>query len=168
MTLAAFARLVGTTPKWVLNTLSTLGRRPRYSVDLARRLAVTREIHDGLGVPLSLALALAQQALRVSPAAGSPVTLYAQPDSSVALTIDLYRLLSTFNVRLAELRESYAPPALGRPRTRSFDPLAAATEWGLDLSLIRDNMRKTPHQRLRQLDAMHAFAKNVRRASAVI
>jgi hypothetical protein len=168
MTLAAFARVLGTTPKWVLNTLSALDRRPRYSVELAQRLTVTREIHDTLGVPLSLAFALAQQALRETPTSGSPVTLYPHPDTSVALTIDLYRLLSTFNARLAELRESYAPPALGRPRSRPVDPLAAATDWGLDLSLIRDNMRKTPEQRLRQLDAMHAFATNVRRAASAI
>ena len=166
MTLAAFARLLATTPKWVLNTLHALDRHPRYSLDLARRLAVTREIHDTLGVPLSTAFTLAQQALRQTPIAGSLVTVSSRADGNVSLTIDLYRLLSSFNVRLAELRESYAPPTLGRPRTRPVDALAAAADWGLDLSLVRDNMRKPPHERLRQLDAMHSFATRARRESA--
>lgn len=166
MTLAAFARLLDTTPKWVLNTLHALDRRPRYSVDLARRLAVARDIHDGLGVPLATAFTLAQHALRQTPIAGSLITVSSRADGNVSLTIDLYRLLSSFNVRLAELRESYASPVLGRPRTKRVDALAAATEWGLDLTLVRDNLRKTPHERLRQLDAMHSFATRVRRESA--
>jgi hypothetical protein len=165
MTLAAFARLLATTPKWVLNTLHALDRHPRYTLDLARRLAVTREIHDTFGVPLSTAFALAQQALRQTPVAESLVSVSSRADGNVSLTIDLYRLLSSFNVRLAELRESYAPPVLGRPRTRPVDALAAAEDWGLDLSLVRDNMRKTHHERLRQLDAMHSFATRVRRDS---
>ena len=77
----------------------------------------------------------------------------------------MYRLMASFNVRLAELRESYAPMMRGRPRTRSVDALAVAADWGLDISLIRDNLRMSPSERLRQLDAMHAFASVVRRAT---
>lgn len=166
MTLAAFARLVDTTPKWVLNTLRALGRSQRYRVDLARQLAVTREIAESFGLPLSTAYSLAKQALRQPVVAESLIALQAQPDSNVELRIDLYRMLSAFSVRLAALRGSGEPRLRGRPRTKAIDPIEAAEAWGLDLSLIRENLRKTPAERLRRLDAMLAFATRVRRVTA--
>lgn len=168
MILADFARLVDTTPKWVLNTLCALGRTPRYSIDLARQLAVTREIAKSFGLPLSTAHSLAKQALRQPVVAGSLITLNPQPDSNVELRIDLFRMLSAFSVRLAALRASSPVQLRGRPRTRAIDPIAAAEAWGLDLSLIRENLRKTPGERLRQLDAMLAFKARARRVSAPV
>lgn len=43
------------------------------------------------------------------------------------------------------------------------DPLKAAREYGLDLSLLQANLRRTPAERLRQLDAMLSFVHRVRR-----
>lgn len=166
MTLADLARLVDTTPKWVLNTLRALGRTPRYTVDLARQLAVTREIAESFGLPLSTAHSLAKQALRQPAVEGSLLALNPKPDSNVELHIDLFRMLSAFSVRLAALRTTSPAQRRGRPRTKAIDPIAAAEAWGLDLSLIRENLRKTPGERLRQLDAMLAFATRVRRVSA--
>lgn len=77
----------------------------------------------------------------------------------------MYRLMPSFNPLLAELRESLAPMVRGRPKTRSVDPLVVVADWALDLSLIRDNLRKSPSERLRQLDAMHRLARGARRVS---
>lgn len=171
MTLSAFARLLGAPPKWVLNTLRALGLPPRYTLVLAQRLTITRAVHEGAGMPLPLAYAMAGRALRTWSGGTACVTLHTTASDDVALTLDVYRLLSSVNVRLADLRESYAPMVRGRPRATRVSAirvsaLDAATTWGLDLSLVRDNLRKTPHERLRQLDAMRAFTMNVQRTTS--
>lgn len=44
------------------------------------------------------------------------------------------------------------------------DPIRVAAEHGLDLSLLRANLRRTPAERLRQLDGMMEFVRAMRRA----
>ncbi len=166
MTLSAFARLLGAPPKWVLNTLRALGLAPRYTLALAQRLTITRAVHEAAGMPLQPAYAMAGRALRAWSGGTACVTLSITANDDVSLTLDVYRLLSSVNVRLADVRESYAPMVRGRPRAIRVSALDAATTWGLDLSLVRDNLRKTPHERLRQLDAMLAFTINVQRTTA--
>lgn len=165
MTLTAFARLLDTPPKWVLNTMSALCLKPRYTLGLAQRLAITRAVHEGAGMSLLAAYAIARQALNTWKHATECVTLPVSATGDVSLTLDVYRLLSTVNVRLADLRESFAPMVRGRPRTKRVNALDAATAWGLDVSLLRDSLRRTPRERLRQLDAMREFARNVRRTA---
>jgi hypothetical protein len=161
MTLADLARLLDADPKWVLNTLAVLGRRPgRYSQALARRLAVTRALHLATGMPLGHAFALAAKALRVGGTA--PVTVPTK-EPHVTITTDLPRLLSALSVRYSLLRTTLAPRRRGRPARQRRDAVTAAREWGLDTSLLMDNLRKTPQERLRQLDAMAAFARSVSR-----
>lgn len=166
MTLAAFARLLDASPKWVLNTLRALGLAPRYTLARAQRFTVMRAVHDGAGMPLPAAYAMAGRALRSWRGDTACVTLSITAHEDVALTLDVYRLLSSVNVRLADVRESYAPMVRGRPRVTRVSAIDAATAWGLDLSLVRDNLRKTPLERLRQLDAMRAFAMNVERTTS--
>ena len=161
MTLAECYRLVGASPKWVLNTLKSMGAERRYSVDMARRLRLARVLHEAASIPMSKSLELVRQLLRAPYSATSPAEVRLSADGDVVLTVDVYRLLSAFHVRLAELRESYAPRARGRPRTRPSTAVAKALDWGLDLSLIHDNLRKSPAQRIRQLDAMNHFSRSV-------
>ncbi len=166
MTLTEFAELLDASPKWVLNTLHALQVRPPYSVRLAQQLTIARVIHDSVRMPLTDAFAAARLLLRDHAALqAGPIAVRGAPDSSVVLMVDVQRLLSSFNVRLATTRESFAPRLRGRPRSRVTDALEEATEWGLDLSLIRNNLQMTPAQRLRQLDGMRAFAGTVRRAT---
>lgn len=165
MQLAELACLVDAPAKWVLNALAVLEPGARYSDALARRLAVTRAIHLACGTPLVEAFTVAQCALRTWDGGERPLTLHANDTDDVALTLDMYRLMSSFHVRRSLLLASDSPPARGRPRTRIGDPLVRAQDWGLDLSLIRDNLRKTPAERLRQLDAMEAFRSRTRRAT---
>ena len=166
MTLAAFARLLGASPKWVLNTLRALGLAPRYTLARAQRLTIMRAVHEGAGMPLPAAYAMAGRALRSWRGETACITLPTTASDDVSLTLDVYRLLSSVNVRLADVRESYAPMVRGRPRATRVSALDAATAWGLDLSLVRDNLRRTPHERLRQLDAMRAFTMNVQRTTS--
>jgi len=165
MLLAEFARVVDASPKWVLNTMPSLPSRSRYTEMVAKRLIVARAIHSAFGTSLPDAFALAHCALREWDGSAASVTLRANVADDVSLTIDVYRLMAAYHMRRAELRESYAPMVRGRPRTRSIDAVAVAVDWGLDLSLIRDNLRKSPAERLRQLDAMRAFTSGVRRVS---
>ncbi len=164
MTLAEFSRLLGVRPKWVLNTLRALNADGRYTIEMARQLTIARAVHAAAAVPMVESMVFARRALLAPSSASSRVTVQLADDDDAALTVDVYRLLSSFHVRQAELRESYAPRARGRPRTRGISALSAAEDWGLDLSLIRDNLGKTAAERIRQLDAMGQFARGVRRS----
>ncbi|MEO5818576.1 MAG: hypothetical protein ABIT20_25120 [Gemmatimonadaceae bacterium] len=163
MTLAELAFLVQVDAKWVLNTLAALHRPARYSIALARRLRVTKAIQKSSGATVIIAFAQAEQALRAYDGGIAPVVIPAD-DPDVAIQVDVRRILSSFNVRLSLLRTSVEPLRRGRPRTRRRDALRVAEEWGIDLSLLADNLGKTVEQRMRQLDTMAAFARNVRRS----
>lgn len=165
MRLAEFALLLDASPKWVLNTLKALGADGRYSCDMARQLTIARAIHGAASVPMSASWSLARRVLREPITASSRVELRLAGDGDVSLTVDVYRVLSSFNVRLATVRETYAPKARGRPRSDKGSALEVAVDWGLDLSLIRDNMNKSPAQRLRQLDDIAQFSRTVRRST---
>ena len=165
MTLAELSFLVDADTKWVLNTVAALGLPARYSLVLARRLAVTRVIHASTGIPLRRSHDLATDALIAYRGEVAPV---ARPtdNGEVCLVLDIRRLLSSFAVRLSVQRSMSAPQRRGRPASRRRDPLQAASAWGLDLTLLADNMARTAEQRLRQLDAMAAFAHGVQRLPA--
>lgn len=164
MTLAELAYLVGVEPKWVLNTMAALDRAPRYSLAVARRLAVARAIVEETGTSVMRALDLADQALRAGSDGTSPVVVPVEP-REVAVWIDIGRVLSAFHVRLSLLRTTLAPRQRGRPPKRR-NPLQIASEWGIDLTLLADNARKSKEQRLRQLDAMVTFAREARRVAS--
>jgi hypothetical protein len=92
-----------------------------------------------------------------------PVTLAPHDSDAVVVRIDVGRLLSEVNVRHSQLNSMYAPRQRGRRRRRQ-DPIKEATALGLDVSLMQANLSRTVTQRLRQLDAMGAFRRNVRRS----
>ena len=163
MTLGEFARLLDVESKWVLNRMAGLGLPARYTIALARRLTVCRAIHAATGMPLERAVVVARHCLRTYRGEIAPMTVFPTPDGDVALTVDVYRMLSSFHVRLAAVRVMFAPRMRGRPATRDRDAIQAAENWGLDLTVIRDNLAKSPERRLRQLDAMVAFAHGVHR-----
>lgn len=166
MTLAEFAQLLGTSPKWVLNAVSALGLSRDYARERARQLCITKALLDAGVGSLQEAFVLARRTLTAWRGDAQPVTVPLSANGDIALTVDVYRLLAALSVRESVMRESYAPLARGRPRAVVSDPLADARDWGLDLSLLRDNLRKSPLERLRQLDRMRAFARNVKRGGA--
>ena len=165
MTLTQFAHLVGVDAKWVLNAAAALGLRRPYSLELAREMTMARVIHDDLGVPIGRAMAFSRDALRQFNGERSPVSVTTGRDGDVALTVDVYRALASLYVRLANVRTSYEQRARGRPVTRHRDPIEHAREWGIDVSLLQHNLALTQEQRIRQLDSMAAFSRDVQRLS---
>lgn len=166
MTLGELALLVGTDAKWLLNASAVLPMPKTYTLALAGRLALARTLQSGLGVPLPRAYAMANDALRLYAGGDAPVTLALDSTHTVEVNVDVHRVLSALSVRLSRLKVMYAPRRRGpRPSARR-DKLKAAAEHGLDLSLLRANLRRTSADRLRQLDAMAKFRRNVRRTSS--
>jgi hypothetical protein len=162
MTLAEFAALVDAEPKWVLNARQVLGRAIRYTVPVAEQLAIARLLHADLQVPLVRAWGLARRAL--DQPGTEPARLAVTSDESVALMVDVQRFRSALHTRRSFVQTTHAPRRAGRPPRRSRAPLRRAEEFGLDLSLLRANLARSPAQRLRQLDGMVAFRKRVRRS----
>lgn len=81
----------------------------------------------------------------------------------MTVTVDVYRILATLSAGLSRLRTMQAPRRPGRPARARRDPIRAAEAHGLDLSLVAANLRRTPAERLRQLDGMADFRRRVRR-----
>lgn len=47
---------------------------------------------------------------------------------------------------------------------KRHDPVVEAYRQSIDLTLVRENLRRTPEERLRQLQALQRFAAELRRA----
>jgi hypothetical protein len=150
MTLGQFATAVGAPPRWVLNSLTSLGVPRRYTDELARRLGLAREIHLATGMPLKRAFAVAPEALAVWPAKKRWVV--ADEGALVSVTVDVERYLSTYATRLSLARSFYAERQRGRPRKRKLRGIALAKWYGVDLSLLVESLKRTPEERLRVLD----------------
>ena len=161
MTLSDFALLVDAPPKWVLNTRAVLGSGVCYSVPIAERLALVRVLNRDLGIALPRAWSLAGAAL-LRPVGQSEVVSVVAGDGSVTVAIDViaYRRPLRRAVHNSQLQ---APRRAGRKPRRSSNPVSAAQRHGLDVSLLQANLKRSPSERLRQLDAMASFSSRVRR-----
>ena len=165
MTLAELALVVGVPPKTVLNAAAVLGTPTRYTLPLARRLAIAIALQQEAGIPLPRAWAMAAEALRRFGPGNGVVSIIVGTAGAVTVRVDVYRILAAVNVRLSQLRTTYAPRRRGR-HAAPVDPLVRAEAHGLDLSLLRANLRRSPRQRLAQLDAMQDFRRRVHRGHA--
>jgi hypothetical protein len=161
MRLAEFALLVDADPKWVLNTRALLGRGVRYSVEAAERLALVRQLNREFGMPLPAAWQLAGRALAQSDAEGAFEER--SGDGLLALRIDVRGLRAAVATRRSQFATMHEPRRAGRKRKRVRDPIEHARWYGLDLTLLQANLDRTPKQRIRQLDGMAAFVKEVPR-----
>ena len=165
MTVSQLAQLLNAEPKWVLNAMAVLGGTRKYTLAMGRRLAVTRAIQAATGGPLVRCFEQAQRVLRSYKGGAAPVFIPTDT-ADVQLSVDVNRILSSFDVRLSVLKTTYAPRQRGRVSASRRDPLQAAVEWGTDLTLLADNLGKTVEERVRQLDSMAAFARGVHRVTA--
>ena len=163
MTLSEFSAAAQASPKWVLNASATLKRDLAYTENEAQRLGLARLIQSTTGMPLPQAYQKAVDALS-EPQPDWKVVVAESPDGSVRVEIDLARYLTSFGAALSRVRNLGVPPR-GRPRrTRStVSAVEAAREYGIDLSLLRENLRLTPEQRLRRLDENLEFVEAMRR-----
>jgi len=146
MTLAQFALAVGASRKWVQNALVTLGLSASYDEAAAKRLGLARVLNATAGMPLARAYEAAGAALG---AGSEPHVVVAEAsDGSTRVTVDVPRYLSSFYTRLAAARW-HMPAGAGRPTRAPDDPIAAAREYGIDISLLQSNLMRTPEERLR-------------------
>jgi len=54
------------------------------------------------------------------------------------------------------------------PDVEDQDPVTELYKNGVDRTLLRENLRRSPEERLRNLQALQTFAAEVRRAGAVL
>jgi hypothetical protein len=150
MTLGQFATVVGASSRWVQNALRALALGRAYTAERAKILGLTREIHGAFGVPLVQAHQVARHALAVWP----DRTVWRGDDAArvVALEVNVERYLSAYAVRLSLARNRYAERRRGRPAQRRKRGIAAAREYGVDIGLLRESLKRTPAERLRRLD----------------
>jgi hypothetical protein len=167
MTLGEISAVAGVPAKWILNG-SAVWRGHDYTLSLAVRLAVVHQLQSALGMSLARAFLLAERAMDAPNTAG-PVLIPDRDGADVQIIIDLSRIQSAVAARYAAWHAGYGARDAGRPRrarrlARAV-ALKRATDWGLDLSLLHSNLARSPEQRLRQLDAMVAFRRGVRRVA---
>ena len=163
MTRSQFAMAVLADEKWVENAGRLMARRFRYTAAEARWLGLVRILNQEVGVTLSRAAELADEALR-RPADGGTV-IVGRADGSAAISIDLARYYSTYAAALSAALELGGVRRRGRPRAtvpRNSRVLERAAEYGVDIGLLREGLRLAPGERLQQLDDNAAFLRAIR------
>ncbi len=160
MTLGQFATAIGAPGRWVQNAFQALGLPAVYTEPLARRLAFAKAVKEACGMPLRRAFPLAEEALGRWPA--HRTWELREADGAVRVEIDLERFLSGYAVRLSLSRTYYAEKRRGRPRKRRLRGIALAKWYGVDVSLLVESLKRTPEERLRQLDEAREFFSRAR------
>lgn len=160
MTLGEFAYVIDAEPKWVQNAAAVLDDRLAHTLPAARRLVVARALNAEAGMPLARAFNVAERALARYDGSRKSVAI-STDDGAVTVTVDLYRLLASVSAGMSRLAVLYAPKQRGRP-ARHRNAIRAARDYGVDLTLLEANLRRSPAERLRMLDQMIDFEHRVR------
>lgn len=152
---------VGAAPKWILNAAVALDRVLEYSEEEARRLGLAKQIQELLDTSLKRADVIAGEIVQ-RPI--SPTTIIEFAEGDIKIVIDLERYLSNFVVRLSNARAHYAPRRRGRPpKDRTLTAAERAREYGIDIALVRANLRLTASERLQRLERDREFVVKLRR-----
>jgi hypothetical protein len=163
---AQFAAVVRAGEKWVENTARALGRQLAYTPSEAEWMGLVRLLTRDLGLPVNRAADLANEALRYPPNTRA-LSLAISPDSPAAIVLDLARFHSTFAASLSAEIHHGGPRRRGRPstrkRARGQDAVAAAEAHGVDVSLLREALDRSPADRLARLDSNSQFLSGLRR-----
>jgi hypothetical protein len=160
MTLGQFAVAVGAPKRWVQNAFQALRLPAAYTEPLARRLAFAKAVKEACGMPVRRSFPLAEDALARWPA--HKTWELRDEDGAVRVILDLERLLSDYAVRLSLSRTFYAEKRRGRPRKRKLRGIALAKWYGVDLTLLVESLKRTPEERLQQLDEAREFFAHAR------
>lgn len=164
MTLAQVAVAAAADLKWLLNSSALLKRRIRRTPVDSRWWGLVRLLTESLGVPLDSAASAATASLGAGAGRGIVVTFGRDPSHSTALQIDLSRYGSVFLGNLSRALVHETPKRMGRPVARTTGgALLAATRYGIDLSLLRASLDRTPAERLEMLEANASFLRGMRR-----
>lgn len=168
LTRSQFAAAALADEKWVENTARLLGQRLTYTSDEARRMGLVRLLTRELGVPVARAAEVAAVALDSAPGSRA-LAIPAGPDSAATVVIDLARFYSTFAAALSAALNHGGPRRRGRSpkrkRMQVREAMTAAESYGVDVSLLRESLERTPAERLARLDANAAFLNALRPAS---
>lgn len=156
MSLSQFSIAIGAPVKWVQNAHAVLGLKGRYTVSRARRFAMVRVLEHSVGLPLKLAYRLARGI-----SAGTGDWRMTSADGAVMLTVDLDRFTTTFAANLSRALVGYVERRRGRRLARRHRGVAAARERGVDVTLLRESLRRTSAERLRRLDEDVAFVQSL-------
>lgn len=159
MTLGQFAVAVGAAPRWVLNALSRLKVRRRYSEPLARRLALVRFLGEGTGMSLSDAWCLAKELLAKTELTG---TWRRESPGGVTLTVEMPRFYTNYGANLSLALNKYGERLRGRRPRLKKSAIQRAKEYGVDVTLIDSALRRTPEERLRMVSEDMAFLSEIR------
>jgi hypothetical protein len=163
MNRSQFAMAVLADEKWVENAGRLMARRFRYTAQEARWLGLVRILNQEVGLTLSRAAELADDALRHRPDAASVIV--GDAGGSAAISIDLARYHSTYAAALSAALELGGARRRGRPRIaapQGTRMLERAAEYGVDIDLLREGLRLAPGERLQRLDDNAAFIRAIR------
>ena len=158
-----FAMAVLADEKWVENAARLLNKRLKYSAGEARWLGLVRVLNREVGLTLSRAAQLADEALRHAPDEGR-VLIGRTEGGRAAISVDMARFYSTYAAALSAALDLGAGRRRGRPRraSKKKSPLARAAEYGVDIDLLREGLRLSSGARLQQLDDNAAFITAIR------
>lgn len=149
--------------KWLTNSAGLLRRALRHTPDQAKWWGLVRLLVGELGLSLKAAADAATAALRASDSKPS-LRAKADPSGSAALVVDLARYHSIFLANLSRALVHETPRRRGRVRqTARKDAVRAARDYGIDISLLRSALHRTPAERLALLEANVAFVRAARR-----
>jgi hypothetical protein len=167
MTRAQFAMAILSDEKWVDNSARILGRRLRYTAAEARWLGLVRLMNQGFGIDLGRASSLADAALAGEVMDGSVVL--GEEGGSTGMCVDLARYHSAYAAGLSAALELGGERRRGRKAMRRKGKAGAverATEYGVDIGLLREGLLLSPKQRLEAADENAMFVKSLRSSVA--
>lgn len=159
MTPRQTAVAAGADLKWLRNSAALLRRRLHYTPEAARWWGLVRLLVDELGLTLKAAADAATAALRPGTAQVKRRTGSAQP---VRIELDRPLYESVFLANLSRALTQETPKRRGRTREKTFDPILAALNYGIDTTLMKTSLRRTPAERLVLLDANVEFVRAAR------
>lgn len=167
LTRAQFAQAARADEKWVENTARTTRRPLSYTPAEARWFGIVRVLTRDFAMSVLRAAELADLALQQSEDA--EVVLTESTDGTAALTIDLAREHSSFAAALSVALQRGGPRRRGRrkatQRATARTAIAEAERHGVDVTLLKSALERSPAERLARLDANSEFIRAVRSAT---
>ena len=183
MTREQFSRSVNADEKWVENAARLLGRSLVYSQREAQWLGLVRILSNEIGLTLARSAKLATEALRQPPSARA-VRLGASESRTAEIVLDLARYHSAHNAAVSAALALSGPRKRGRPpaatrhgrrspsvvgeravRETTWDILARAKKYGVDLDSLRTGRTDSPAMRLDRLEENAGSLKELRGAT---
>lgn len=185
MTRDQFSRSVNADEKWVENTARLLGLSLAYSQKEARWIGLVRVFSHEIGLTLARSAGFATEALRQPPSARA-VRLGASELNTAEIVLNLARYHSAHSAAVSAALALAGPRKRGRPpaatkhghrsvsvvreravRETTWDILARAKKYGVDLDSLRAGRIDSPAKRLDRLEENAHSVKELRGATAL-